>query len=343
MSVWKEYIDAFNSGDTDFLQNFDGDVGTFIELIKSKGLIKYLKVTPDMDAIDELKIVKAFHQSHMSSFIEFIEENLSDVKFENGVFYYVGEPENFSDLFGEGRNSLSNNTISKVLKGEADFDWYDNTTDDVYRDVVEELNKKNLEEFYKVVLYYSKDIKIHPHSELLEVIADSQGHPDYLYIDQENVERIVKDEESFKEILNEELSELKSNLSSLHYSSYNSAYENSLYNEVWDSLDNYFVVDQREWVSIPLYTGPNSHPKISSNIEKIKIPIRNLPEVVNEFIDANLDSTYPDSITYFGSFVSILHQVIDYSGSWVKVYPPDYPNSSEVEKNINEMFNDYVY
>ena len=343
MPTWKEYIEKFNSGDTDFLQNFGDDTSVFIELIKSKGLLRYLKITDNVESIDELQIVKAFHDTYMPSFIQFIDENLTDVEVENGMFYFVGEPEDLRDLFGEGRNSISKKTISNVLKGEMDSDWYDNTTDDVYRDVVDELNKKNLEELYRVVLYYSKDIKIHPHSELLEVIADAQGHPDFLYINQENVERIVKDEESFKEILDDELSDLKSNLSSLHYSSYNSAYENSLYREVWDSLDDYFVIDQREWISIPLYTGPNSHPKISSNIDKIKIPIRNLPKVIIEFIDANIDSTYPDSITYYGSFVSILYQVIDYSGDWLKVYPPDYPDSSEVDRNINEMFNDYVH
>lgn len=342
MSKWKEYIESFNSGDKDFLENFEGDVGFFIELISSKGLLKYLKINPDMEPIDELKVVKAFYQSHMPNFIQFIEENLGDVKLEDGKFYFVGDPQELSVLFSEYRNSISKKTIESILGGEMDSDWYDNTTDDVYRDVVEELNKKNLEEFYKVVLYYSKDIKINPHTELLEVIADSQGHPDFLFINQDNVERIVKDEESFKEILDDELSELKSNLYSLHFSAYNTAYEDELYNTVWDSLDEFFVIDQREWISVPMYTGPNSHPKASSNVTKIKIPIRNLPLIINEFIDSNIKSSYPDSLTYHGSFILILREVIDYSNDWLKVYPPDYPNSSNVDRNINEMFNDYI-
>lgn len=341
MSSWKEYIEDFNSGNTEFLGNFGGDVGMFIDLVVSKGLLKYIKVTPEVGAEEELKLVKAFYEHHLPSYIQFFEENFSDVKYENGNFYFIGEPEDFQSLFDESRNSMSNKTIGSVLTGEVDFDWYDNSTDDVYRDVIDELNKKNLEEFYNAVIHYAKDEQIQPHTELLELIADSQGHPNFVTIDKDNVERIVKDEESMNEILDNELSELKSNLYSLHSVAYNSAYESDVYDEVWNSLDDYFITSQKQWVQVPFYTGYN--PQVTKMVDRLRVPIRNFQQIINDYIEMNLESTFPEAITYHSTYIDILKEYLNVTGDWPKVYPPDYPNSSKVDKNLNELFGDYIY
>jgi hypothetical protein len=344
MSTWKEYIEELNSGDTDFLENFGGDVGLFVDLIIQKGLLKHLRVNQSMDAEVENKIVLAFYEHHMPSYLEFLQENLSDVELENRMFYFVGDSEDLSILFDEGRNTLQKKTIEKILSGEGlDFEFFDYTTTDVYSEVVEELNTVNLNSLYEAVLHFSKDVEIEPSTELLELIAEEQGHPNFVIIDKNNVERIVEDKETFDSILNDELSELKGNLRSLHHSAYNSAYEDEVYESVWKELDKFFVTDQRKWVSVPMYTGPAGSQKIARTIERIKLPIKDLPEIINDFLRWNIESTYPESVMYYGNYASILKFVVDESSDYLKVYPPDYPDSYKVDRNINEMFNDYIY
>ena len=344
MSTWKEYIEDFNNGDSDFLDNFGGDVGLFVDLVIQKGLLKHLRVSQDMNPDVENKVVLAFYEHDMPSYVEFLEQNLSEIQYENGMFYFVGDPSDFSELFDESRNSLQVKTISKILSGEgSDFEFFDNTTDNVYSDVVEELNTVNLQSLYEAVLHLSKDVKIEPSTELLELIAEEQNHPDFVVIDKNNVERIVEDKETFDSILDDELSDLKSNLRSLHHWAYNSAYEEEVYDEVWDELDKFFVTDQKKWVSVPFYTGPAGSQRITRTEERMKLPVRNLPEIINDFLGMNIESTYPESVLYYGNYMSILKEVLDVSGDYLTVYPPDYPDSSKVDRNINEMFNDYLY
>ena len=344
MSTWKDYIEEFNSGNTDFLGNFGDDVGLFVDLITQKGLLKYLNVNASMEPEVENKVVLAFYEHHMPSYIEFLQENLSDVEFENGVFYFVGDPSDLSTLFDEGRNTLQKKTVGKILSGEGlDFEFFDYTTDNVYSEVVEELNIVNLQSLYEAVLYFSKDVQIEPSTELLELIAEEQGHPDFVIIDKNNVERVVDDRETFESLLNDELSDLKGNLINLHHWAYNSAYEEEVYEEVWNQLDKFFVTDQKKWVSVPMYTGPAGSQKIASTVERMKLPIRNLPEIINDYLRWNVESTYPESVRYYGNYSAILTWVLDENRDYSKVYPPDFPDSSKVDKNINEMFNDYIY
>ena len=75
MSTWKDYIEEFNSGNTDFLGNFGDDVGLFVDLITQKGLLKYLNVNASMEPEVENKVVLAFYEHHMPSYIEFLQEN----------------------------------------------------------------------------------------------------------------------------------------------------------------------------------------------------------------------------------------------------------------------------
>jgi hypothetical protein len=239
---------------------------------------------------------------------------------------------------------MSVKTISKILNGEGlDFEFFDYTTNNIYSDVVEELNTVNLRLLYDAVLHFSKDVQIEPSTELLELIAEEQGHPDFVVIDKNNIERIVEDEETFNSILDDELSDLKGNLKNLHYWAYNSAYENDVYDEIWNSLDEYFIVDRKNWISVPMYTGPKGSQKVSSTIERMKVPIRNLPGIINEFIRENIDNTYPETLRYHGNYIEILRSYINETGDWLSVYPPDYPSSNLVDKNINEMFGDYLY
>lgn len=338
MSIWKEYIEEFNSGDLDFLSAFNNDIELFVEFITNKGLIKYLKFSDQFTSEIENKVLKAFIEHHKQGFIDYVLEVLHDVKYQNGMFYLVTEQIELVELFGENRNSLSISTIRTILDGEGFFEWFDNTTDDVYRDVIEELNKKNLEEFYNLIIFKLKDTPIETHTELLESIAESQGHPEYVIVDKENIKSIVDDNESIMEIIDSDLNDMGSDLKNLHFNSYNNAMESTLYNQVWISLGEFFVTKEKQWVSVPFYTGPPEARKVARTVENIKIPIRNFESTIIEFIDYS-DTT----LSYWGSFLSVLSETLKDSSALLKVYPYDYPDNDEVRININDMFSDYVY
>jgi hypothetical protein len=57
----------------------------------------------------------------------------------------------------------------------------------------------------------------------------------------ENVGELLRDEESMKLLLNDDLDDLKQELYSLHSNSYNSAYESEIYDDVRSELERLFV------------------------------------------------------------------------------------------------------
>ena len=125
---------------------------------------------------------------------------LGDVEIVNDIPYLVvntrGE---LAKLFCSYRNELSSDTVETILDGENDWGYYDNTTDDVYRDVIEELTKENLRRLKEYIIDTLKGKQIPTSTEVLESIAQSQGN-DYVTVDESNIDEIVDDEETMNEV-----------------------------------------------------------------------------------------------------------------------------------------------
>jgi hypothetical protein len=165
----------------------------------------------------------------------------------------------------------------------------------------------------------------------LELIASEQGHPEYVEVDMENVKRIIDDEETMKELLDEQLSDLKSELYSIHSSAYNSAYEEEVWAEIWSELGTYFEGDG-EWIS-------KSHPyKKNTEIQYFKIPIKDFDAQVNDYLFNNKGYGNTGTLEFHGSFIEIMKEDRDCLGA----QSPDYPDSRKVDKNINTYFKEYI-
>jgi hypothetical protein len=232
-------------------------------------------------------------------------------------------------LFCVSRNDISQDTIREILLGEADWDRYWDTTDDVYRDVIEELNEENLKYLYSYIIKNLEGIQIEPETELLGEIASSQN-TEYATITMVNVEYVVRDSETMGYLLDNDLSELDSELNSIHSNAYNMAYETAVFREVWGKLDDMFDVEKRKYVYKP-------HPyKKETQIEVLEIPIRDFYEPIRDYLYNNKGTN--QTLEYFGNFIDILEE----NGECLSVWAPDYPNSSEIDKNINEIFGDYI-
>jgi hypothetical protein len=165
----------------------------------------------------------------------------------------------------------------------------------------------------------------------LQLISTEQGHPEYAVITMENVKRIIDDEETMKELLDNQLSDLKNELYSIHNSAYNSAYESQVWDEIWSELETYFE-GHGEWVTRP-------HPyKKNTEIQYFKIPITNFEKDVNDYLFNAKGWGNSGTLEYHGSYLEIMREDRD----CLSAQAPDYPDSRRVDKNINEFFKEYI-
>lgn len=325
----KDLVDQFNNGDLD-VERYFGDFEVFFNLLKKRGLMGDLDPVNGMESDSwQNKYLLWVYDNDKPKYYYWIEKILSDIEVKDGRVYWIGEVGDLADLFCNDRD-MSPNTIKSILIGDDVFEPFWDTTDNVNRDVIQELNRENLSVFKTRTLEKLKDISLHPETDLMEEIAKEQGHEEYWNLTPENIDLIFEDDESIESLLKDELEEFAGELGRIHSYSYNSAYESYVYNQIWKELDEYFDTDEKKWISI-------KHPyKENTFIEKMEIPISDFEGIINNVLEEN--KKYRESILgYHGSFLTLLRDEVQ----CLSFYNRDYPDSHEVDKNINIYFSDY--
>jgi hypothetical protein len=321
-----EVIELFNDTELDVNKYFN-DSETFFKIIEKRGRIDDLDLEYNYMENDYLLYLS---ETNTEKFREEVAKQISDVRFDGEVpVLQLNDASDLAKLFCTNRNDISQDTIREILLGEADWDRYWDTTDDVYGDVIGELNEENLKYLYSYIVKNLEGIQIEPETELLSEIASSQN-TDYATITMVNVEYVVRDSETMGYLLDNDLSELDSELNSIHSNAYNMAYETAVFREVWGKLDDMFDVEKRKYVYKP-------HPyKKETQIEVLEMPIRDFYEPIRDYLYNNKGTS--QTLEYFGNFIDILEE----NGECLSVWAPDYPDSREIDKNINEIFGDYI-
>jgi hypothetical protein len=213
------------------------------------------------------------------------------------------------------------------LSGEYDSSDYWDSGIDVYDNVIDDLNDQNKQTLIEKLLEELKDERITPSTDLLEEIASSQGHDEYVSLDTETLNRIIDDKDSIKEILPDDLD---SELISLYWSAYNAAYEDELYKSIWGELDSIFE-GNGEWTQTPSPFDKNKF------IQAFKIPFINLESIVKDYLEDNL--RYRDrTLEYWGNIIDI----IDDTHECLRVRVPEYADWTDTKENINSLYNDYI-
>jgi hypothetical protein len=149
--------------------------------------------------------------------------------------------------------------------------------------------------------------------------------------------RLINDESAMKEMLKGDLSDLKSELYSLHNNAYNNAYESEISDDVWSELSKYFVLGSWE-----TETKERSDGKKIYN-EYIKID--DFSQVVYDFLSDNKGQTYSDTfLEYYGSYVGVIASLMENSRNhdWLRFRIPEYPDWRTTKEYINEYFGDYI-
>jgi hypothetical protein len=273
------------------------------------------------------------YDNDKKNYYKWIQTLLNDIVIENEKAYLeLSDRGDLARLFCKNdRNGLSRDTIEEILNGESNWEPYFNTTEDVYRDVIEELTPENDKRLCEYIVDTLKGQEIPAETEELKLIATEQGHPEYVDVNSENVKRILDDEESMKELLDGPLEHLKSELYSIHSSSYNSAYEDEIYRSIWYELQDY-VIGPGEWITKP-------HPyKKNTEIQYNKLPLTAFEADINDYLHNNKGYGNSGTLEYHGSFISIMAEDRD----CLTVRVPDYPDSRKVDKNINMYFKEYI-
>jgi hypothetical protein len=330
---WDDIVEKFNNNDLD-VQKYFNDYGTFFSILKKRGLMG--EVDPknaDGGGDWQNEYLLWLYENDKENYYKWVPSLLDDVIIENGKPYLeIADRGDLANLFCDNhRYDLSRDTIENILSGDGDaFEPYWDTTDNVYRDVIEELTPENDKKLAEYIVDMLKGQQISAETDELQLIASEQGHPEYVEVNMENVKRIIDDEETMKELLDEQLSELKGELYNIHSNAYNSAYEESVWAEIWSELGTYFEGDG-EWINKP-------HPyKKNTEMQYFKIPIRNFERDVNDYLFNNKGFSN-GTLEYHGSFIGIMKEDRD----CLSAHAPDYPDHSKVDKNINMYFQDYL-
>jgi hypothetical protein len=329
---FQKIIDDFNDGEFD-AELFFGDWNTFFTVLDKRGLISQIDI--ENTEVQNSLLIWLYGRDR-KRFHEFVVDQLSDVDIdENGTIYLdLDDRSELSNFFCErSRNGLSIYYINSILSGENDLDLYDDTTDSVYRDVIEGLNPKNMKHLREYVVENLKGQKIETETIELQDIAKEQGHPEYVTVDNSTTaQTIIDDEESMNYLLDTYLEDLKSELKSIHRNAYNQAYESETYENIFSELQEY-INGNGEY-----YSQPHRFKK-DTTTQRFRVPVAsNFDEIILDYLISNKNRGSRGLLEYWGDYIPIVQDEQD----CLTVHPPEYADNRQVENNINEIFTDYI-
>ena len=339
----QEYIDEFNNGEMDDLLKIFGSMGQILTFFQKQNILDDIDPFDDELSDYQLEILN-FNLNVLKDkeTLRVCVSKLDDiVTKDDGYYLYIKDREDLAELFKDYSRDTSARDVAKMVLGE-DMDWdrWGNTTDDVYRDVIEELNPANIELLKKHMLDVLTNLKIEVDDDTPDLF-NNYSEDGVFYLTPENVGDVVGDEESFMYLIdNDYLGDLSGDLYGIHSNAYNSAYETEVYNSVMNELETFFDMKTAKWESIPSNYNPNK--LIEHYVLKF-----NPNEVSNSICKYVADSGnwgyYANNLDYVTTWLNMMNTFMDNGAEpWLDFRIPDYPSSSLVDKYINEFFPDYV-
>lgn len=327
---FEKLIDRFNDGELN-VEAYFGNFNNFLTLANKKGLISKFDIKNE--EIQNSLLIWLYNNDR-EKFHEFVVDELGDLEMgEDGKIYLVlSDSSELATLVCDRyRDGINKDTASSILSGDIYYD-FDSTTDDVYRDVINVLNKKNTDLLKEFMVNQLRNQKIEPDTSELQEIAEEQDHPEYCTIDDlETAQRILDDEESMNFLLGHNLDYLETDLYHLHRNAVGQAYEKKLYDQIWDELQEY--VDGRG----EYYSEPHTYKKGTMS-QRFKIPVAsNFDDVILDYlIDRKDDGAY-GLLEYWGYYLSLVEGTKD----CLRIYEPDYWGYEFVEY-VNDLFTDFL-
>jgi hypothetical protein len=222
------------------------------------------------------------------------------------------------------RNSMDGKLVEEIIDGEHFWD-FDNTTDDVYRDVVEDLDEKNTDVLVKSLYEILKDEEIEVDEDLDELTDEET-----IKLTEEQIRNVVlKDRTTFYYVVDNYASDIKDNLYSIHRYAYETAYSDEVYEDIWSAFDEIFE-------GKPNYKTIQ-HPRAQNKeVEQLNLKLVDFKSKIEDFLE-QYKGYNSGTLEYHGYYTSILNEIDD----CVAVYGPEYSDWTKTKKNINEYFLDW--
>jgi hypothetical protein len=345
-------VRRLNDGDDDdvtidVVERFFGSLSNFISLLDKNDLLFELDPFSRDWGDYQNQLFYAFYQNNSSFVWKIVDKYLSDVTKIGDDYYYDTSSDDLAGFFNTNyRSEISRNGIESILGGEYDMNFWD-VTDDVYRDVYDELTPENKKEVNQRIVSDLKNMKtIDTHTELLEEISEEQGRED-VELTEEVISRILNDDDTIEYLINKELDDIRSDL----YIIYQGCYEGILGGEWYDSLMNElvgFVIDndKRDEYSYKKQVWDKDSNRVEKTFYGTRYKATNcIYDVVSEWLEENknCEGGYCDTIEYFGSYDRLLADLID-DGARESLRVPrldEYPDHRKVESCVNGNIGGY--
>jgi len=142
----EDFLEMFNNNDLDVKKYFNS-YATWFSILQKRGLMGEVDPKNASDGEEwQNEYLLWLYDNDRENYYKWIPSLLDDVIFENGQAYLeVSDRSDLAKLFCDGhRYDLSRDTIGNILSGDSDvWEHYYETTDNVYRDVIEELTPEN--------------------------------------------------------------------------------------------------------------------------------------------------------------------------------------------------------
>lgn len=309
-------IKKVQDGYLDVNDIFD-DVNDFLDLIEKENLLDYIDPF-DHNFSDYQNKILLKKIKNDSKYLDTIisQGHFDDVEITDGNYFLIADADQLTGFFDTGRD-LSDEFLEELISGEMNiYEYYNysNLTDNVYRDVYENLDKKNQSLIIKKIKNLLKDGVLDVTSKtpkLFEKILDEQNSDTgTIEMNEQVIERIINDEDSIEYLIEYHFDDLKNELSDIYEDCFISTLYNEWYNQVMTSMEGYIIDDSKKYSHATKIMG-YSQGKQTQNIKYRDkyLATNTIKEIILEFLTTFED--YRDTtIEYYGSVKNILDYLI---------------------------------
>ena len=272
-----------------------------------------------MEEIPQAYLKILYNKNPQSTIDYVVDEFLTDVKKEGDKYYMIMSRDDLSEFFDDrGRNGTARDVAKRVLTDEP-TDWYYNDSVDVST-VVEELDEGNFDNL------------------LHKFFVEHEGEEyDGEIITQEFMKNTTKNELS--DMIYKLDDELSSNLTSLYSTAENYAYEEEIYNLVNRELKDFFGTEKwGDYITSQIRKVDGT----VVNRETFRVDVTNLlKRIVPEYIDMHV--TEPDNqFEYQANLENVIKDWFNETEDYLDFRVPEYPDYRLLEKQINDLYSDYI-
>lgn len=332
-----DIVNKINNGEIDEIEDLFGGMSTVFNIINKFDMLHLIDPFSINDMSDRNSIIHQLIQNDKTSdkIVKQLIERLADIEEKNGEYYLdLNDLTDLTDLFESYRSDVSPKDVAKSVLSEDYWEPFWDTTDNVYRDVIYELNPENKKYFRNKVLKLleNQDIELDGRSsDLMDELASEQNSETSFKVNEKNIDRIINDEDTMLWLLKNNLDDLRGDLYSVHNNAYNSAYTSEIYRQVWDGLGEYIDTSSSpEWYKFGKGSRVN-----------IKVTYNQLKSLISDFFKEY--QKYGDDFDYYGSYLGNIEKLMS-EGPYDRINfrISDYPDFREVDKQINQYFGDYI-